>query len=39
MMDKEAEKQISVGFLDPYLFTSTNILSVLSKLAKKSQMQ
>jgi hypothetical protein len=25
MMDKAAEKQISVGFLDPYLFTSTNI--------------
>jgi hypothetical protein len=25
MMDKEAEQQISVGFLDPYLFTSTNI--------------
>jgi hypothetical protein len=25
MMDKAVEKQISVGFLDPYLFTSTNI--------------
>jgi hypothetical protein len=25
MMDKAAEMQISVGFLDPYLFTSTNI--------------
>jgi hypothetical protein len=24
-MDKAAEKQISVGFLDPDLFTSTNI--------------
>jgi hypothetical protein len=39
MMDKVAEKQISVGFLNPYLFTSTNILSILSKLAKQSQMQ
>jgi hypothetical protein len=25
MMDKVAEMQISVGFLDPDLFTSTNI--------------
>jgi hypothetical protein len=25
MMDKAAEKKISVGFLDPDLFTSTNI--------------
>jgi hypothetical protein len=25
MMDKAAEKQIGVGFLDPDLFTSTNI--------------
>jgi hypothetical protein len=25
MMDKAAEKQISVGFLDPDLFTSTKI--------------
>jgi hypothetical protein len=25
MIDKAAEKQISVGFLDPDLFTSTNI--------------
>jgi hypothetical protein len=25
MMDKAAEMQISVGFLDPDLFTSTNI--------------
>jgi hypothetical protein len=25
MIDKSAEKQISVGFLDPYLFSSTNI--------------
>jgi hypothetical protein len=25
MMDKAAEKQTSVGFLDPDLFTSTNI--------------
>jgi hypothetical protein len=25
MMDKAAEKQIGVGYLDPYLFTSTNI--------------
>jgi hypothetical protein len=25
MMDKAVEKQISVGFLDPDLFTSTNI--------------
>jgi hypothetical protein len=25
MMDKAAEKQISVGFLDPDSFTSTNI--------------
>jgi hypothetical protein len=25
MMDKAAEMQISVGFLDPELFTSTNI--------------
>jgi hypothetical protein len=25
MMDKAAKMQISVGFLDPYLFTSTNI--------------
>jgi hypothetical protein len=25
MMDKAAEKQISIGFLDPDLFTSTNI--------------
>jgi hypothetical protein len=25
MMDKAAEKQINVGFLDPDLFTSTNI--------------
>jgi hypothetical protein len=25
MMDKAAEKLISVGFLDPDLFTSTNI--------------
>jgi hypothetical protein len=25
MVDKAAEKQISVGFLDPDLFTSTNI--------------
>jgi hypothetical protein len=25
MMDKAAEKQISVGVLDPDLFTSTNI--------------
>jgi hypothetical protein len=24
-MDKAAEKQISVGFLDPDLFSSTNI--------------
>jgi hypothetical protein len=33
MMDKAAEKQISVGFLDPIF------LGVLSKLAKQSQMQ
>jgi hypothetical protein len=39
MLDKAAEKQISVGFLDPDLFTSTNILNVLGKLAKQSQMQ
>jgi hypothetical protein len=39
MMDKAAGMQITVGFLDPDLFTSTNILSVLSKLAKQSQMQ
>jgi hypothetical protein len=25
MMDNAAEMQISIGFLDPYLFTSTNI--------------
>jgi hypothetical protein len=25
MMDKEAKIQISIGFLDPDLFTSTNI--------------
>jgi hypothetical protein len=25
MMDKATEMQINVGFLDPYLFTSTNI--------------
>jgi hypothetical protein len=39
MMDKAAEKQISVGFLDPDLFTSTNIYQRSSKLAKQSQMQ
>jgi hypothetical protein len=39
MMDKAAEKQISVGFLDPDLFTSTHISHILSKLAKQSQMQ
>jgi hypothetical protein len=39
IMDKAAEKQIGVGFLDPHLFTSTNIFGSLSKLAKQSQMQ
>jgi hypothetical protein len=39
MMDKATEKQISVGFLDADLFTSTNIHIILSKLAKQSQMQ
>jgi hypothetical protein len=35
MMDKVAEMQISVGFLDPDLFTS----SILALLSKQSQMQ
>jgi hypothetical protein len=39
MMDKAAEKHISVGFLDPDLFTSTYISKHSHKLAKQSQMQ
>jgi hypothetical protein len=39
MMDKEAEMQISVEFLDPDFLHQQIFLSVLSKLAKQSQMQ
>jgi hypothetical protein len=39
MMDKTMEMQINVGFLDPDLFTSTNISQRSHKLAKQSQMQ
>jgi hypothetical protein len=34
MMDKAAEKQISVGFLDPDLFTSTNISQCSQQVGK-----
>jgi hypothetical protein len=34
MMDKKAEMQISVGFLDPDLFSSTNISQHSRLLAK-----
>jgi hypothetical protein len=37
MMDKAAEMQISVGFLDPDLFTSTNISQHSQQVAKQSQ--
>jgi hypothetical protein len=39
MMDKAGEKQISVGFLDPDCLLQQIFLSILSKLAKQSQMQ
>jgi hypothetical protein len=34
MMDKALEMQISVGFLDPYLFTSTNICQCSQQVGK-----
>jgi hypothetical protein len=34
MMDKAAEKQISVGFLDPNLFTLTNISQHFQQVGK-----
>jgi hypothetical protein len=34
MMDKAAEKRISVGFLDPDLFTSTNISQCSQQVGK-----
>jgi hypothetical protein len=34
MMDKAAEKQISVGLLDPDLFTSTNISQCSQQVGK-----
>jgi hypothetical protein len=34
MMDKVAEKQISVSFLDPDLFTSTNISQLSQQVGK-----
>jgi hypothetical protein len=37
-MDKAAEMQISVGFLEPDLFTSTNISQCSHQLPKQSQM-
>jgi hypothetical protein len=39
MMEKAAEMQISVGFLDLDLFTPQIFLSILALLLKKSQMQ
>jgi hypothetical protein len=39
MMDKAAKMHISVGVLDPDLFTSKMFLSVPCKLAKQFQMQ
>jgi hypothetical protein len=39
MMDKAAEMQISVGFLDPDLFTSTNISQHYRLVTKQYQMQ
>jgi hypothetical protein len=39
MMDKKAEMRISVGFLDPDLFTSTNISQCSQQVGKTSQMQ
>jgi hypothetical protein len=35
MVDKAAEMQISVGFLDPDLFTSTNISQHSEQVGKK----
>jgi hypothetical protein len=39
MMDKATGMQISVGFLDPVFLLQQIFLSILSKLAKQSQMQ
>jgi hypothetical protein len=39
MMEKAVEMQISVGFLDLDLFIQQIFLSILTKLAKQSQMQ
>jgi hypothetical protein len=36
MMDKAAEMQISVGFLDPDLFTSTNISQRSQQVGKET---
>jgi hypothetical protein len=38
MMDKAAEKQISVGFLDPDLFTLTNISQQVGKAISNAMM-
>jgi hypothetical protein len=39
MMDKVAGMKISVGFLDPNLFTSTNISQHSQQVGKEIQMQ
>jgi hypothetical protein len=37
MMDRAVEKQISVGFLDPDLFASTNISQCSQQVGKAMQ--